>query len=156
MFDQPTCEATRAARLNRRATRPNAIRVSVINDWVDPESGTLRAHVPGASKLRPDSPVPSGCVVEPSSNMAIPTVLNDSIWCPPVPSMIDASTVQPMIDPDASVAKKNDVAPFAVRLVIVCTPSDDVNAVGVTWVSGMFAPSGPANVSVTVTKSLVV
>jgi len=30
-----------AARWNRRATRPNAIRVSVINDKVDPVSGVL-------------------------------------------------------------------------------------------------------------------
>jgi hypothetical protein len=43
-----------------------------------------------------------------------------------------------------------------VRFVIVCIPSDSVKAVGVTRVSGLFFPSGPANVTIAVTKSLVV
>ena len=44
----------------------------------------------------------------------------------------------------------------ALWLLIVCTPSENVKAVGVTAVSGMFAASGPANVTIAVTKSLVV
>ena len=45
-LSNPICAARQprrgqaAARLNRRATSPNAIRVSVINDRVDPVSGT--------------------------------------------------------------------------------------------------------------------
>src|SRR6516165_2157415 len=44
-----------AARWDRRATRANAIRVSVINDRVDPASGTeaLTLHTPGLSLLPP-------------------------------------------------------------------------------------------------------
>jgi hypothetical protein len=59
------------------------------------------------------------------------------------------------MDPVASVANRK-TALIVVRLLIVCTPSVMINAVGVTSVSGMFAPSGLANVTIAVTKSLVV
>jgi hypothetical protein len=44
----------------------------------------------------------------------------------------------------------------AVRFVIVCTPSENVKAVGVTKVTGMFGARGAANLTNAVTKSLVV
>ena len=48
-----------AARLNRRATRPNAIRDRDINDKVDPASGTVRCRLRsmhlGASLFRSDA-----------------------------------------------------------------------------------------------------
>jgi hypothetical protein len=62
-----------------------------------------------------------------------------------------------MISPLALVAKLNAMG-FGWELVLfnVCTPSKKVKAVGLTCVSGMFAPRGPANVTIAVTKSLVV
>jgi hypothetical protein len=39
---------------------------------------------------------------------------------------------------------------------IVCTPSDNVKPMGLMDVKGVFGASGPANVNITVTKSLVV
>jgi hypothetical protein len=44
----------------------------------------------------------------------------------------------------------------ASRLMIVCTPSENVKAVGVMVCNGLFGASGPANVNIPVTKSLVV
>jgi hypothetical protein len=38
----------------------------------------------------------------------------------------------------------------------VCTPSENVKAMGVMVVSGMFGVRGPVNVNIPVTKSLVV
>jgi hypothetical protein len=40
--------------------------------------------------------------------------------------------------------------------VSVCTPSENANAMGITSVSGMFGASGPANLTIPDTKSLVV
>src|SRR5262245_23367000 len=52
------------------------------------------------------------------------------------------SMSQKMISPSALVAILN-TRELNGGLLIVCTPSKKVHAVGVTSVSGMFAPSGP-------------
>ena len=67
----------------------------------------------------------------------------------------DTMTFQNVIVPEASVENRK-LAPVALRFVIVCTPSDNVNAVGVTGKWSRFAPRGSDNVIIAVTKSLVV
>src|SRR5262249_12661096 len=54
----PSWSGQAAARLNCRAATPNAIRVSVINDRVDPVSGTPATvgHTPGWSWVCPNAP----------------------------------------------------------------------------------------------------
>jgi hypothetical protein len=65
------------------------------------------------------------------------------------------TTAHDVIAPVGPVAKeKNEAVPL--RLVSVCTPSDNEKAVGNTWVDGMFGASGPANVTIAVTNMLVV
>ena len=143
-----------AARWNRRATRPNAIKVSVINDRVDPASATwpLTDHVPGS--LRLDPPNEPKTVDPPSRTKKGELTVN--ICALPSSSPIATNIPQPVIAPVRPVANQNS-ALVLVRFVIVCTPSDNVKAVGDTGVKdGMFAPSGPANVTIAVTKSLVV
>src|SRR5204863_6001486 len=84
-----------AARWNRRAATPNAIRVSVINDRVDPVSGTgadTSAHVPGALALCPDAIVP----------VSVPR--SRGVWVPPPYELMDplratATTDQTVIAP---------------------------------------------------------
>src|SRR5437588_9845688 len=138
-----------AARWNRRATRPNAIRVSVINDRVDPVSGTWppTIHMPGLERTSPAGPV-WRCPRSPGLMLPPPAV--DMPPSKPWAEMFHADG-----RPDGPVAKKNE-DPIALTLVIVCTPSDSEKARGVTVPNGMFAARGLANVIITVTKSLVV
>jgi hypothetical protein len=58
--------------------------------------------------------------------------------------------------PVGPVANLNKDDTDGVRFVSVCRPSEKVNAVGVTSVSGMFGASGPANVTIPDTNILVV
>ena len=60
-----------------------------------------------------------------------------------------------VISPVVPVANSKK-AVATVRLVIVCTPSFNVKASGVTKVSDIFGVRGAANVTIAVTKSLVV
>src|SRR6266550_3681877 len=139
-----------AARWNCRAATPNAIRVSVINDRVDPVSGTgedTSAHVPGALVLCPDAIVP----------VSVPR--SRGVWGPPPyvemdPLRATATTDQTVIAPVGPVAKLK-LEKLALKFVMVCTPSESVKAVGVTLVNGMFGARGPANVTIADTKSLV-
>ena len=140
-----------AARWNRRAATPNAIRVSVINDRVDPVSGTVEdtsAHVPGALALCPIADVPLRCPVSPGDRLPPPTVVMEPLRAP-------ALTCQTVIAPVGPVAKLK-LEKLALIFVMVCTPSESVKAVGVTLVNGMFGARGPANVTIADTKSLVV
>src|SRR5205814_10650366 len=78
-----------AARWNRRAAAPNAIRVSVINDRVDPVSGTA---------LCPNAVVPLRCPKSAGDWGPPPTVLMDPLRAP-------ALTCQTVIAPVGPVAK---------------------------------------------------
>src|SRR5207253_2363731 len=132
-----------AARWNRRAATPNAIRVSVINDRVDPVSGTVEdtsAHVPGALALCPNAVVPLRCPKSPGNRLPPPTVLMDPLRAP-------ALTDQTVIAPVGPVAKLK-LEKLALKFVMVCTPSERVKAVGVRLVKGMFGARGPANVTI--------
>src|SRR5678816_3409048 len=84
-----------AARWNRRATRPNAIRVSVVNDRVDPVSGVAMPwiHTPGLSLLLPMAS--DVCPPSPAPRTSLKVKIED-----PPPS---ASTAQEMISPLALV-----------------------------------------------------
>lgn len=142
-----------AARWNRRAATPNAIRVSVINDRVDPVSGTVgdtSAHVPGMFALSPVANLVGRKTLPRSPDDCGPP---PTVWICPVG--LCPSTSHAVIMPSGPVAKlKLDV--LALRFVIVCTPSKSVKAVGVTLVNRMRGARGPANVTVADTKSLVV
>jgi hypothetical protein len=59
-----------------------------------------------------------------------------------------------MIAPVGPVSNRN--VDELLRFVSVCTPSENVKAMGVTSVSDKFGARGPANVTIPVTKSLVV
>ena len=76
------------------------------------------------------------------------------VWINPVATC--TLTNQPVIVPAGPVITWNVEVTLGVRFVIVCTPSENVKAVGVMVDNGMFGASGLANVSITVTKSLVV
>ena len=138
-----------AGRWNRRVTRPNAIRVSVINDWVDPVSATAPTvvHVPGESKLAP-KPVS----LAPWSWMR--GTRNVVVRINPVTT--STLTNQPVIVPAGPVTNWNIEVTLGVRFVIVCTPSENVKAMGEMVVSGMFGGRGPASLIIPDTKSLVV
>jgi len=112
-FCQPWCGQA-AARLNRRAARPNAIRVSVINDRVDPVSGTPRAscHRPGLLWLAPNE---SSAKIAASSLVTfVFTVVMSAM------PMINASAYHLVIAPVGPVAKKKrEKVRVGVRLVSV-------------------------------------
>jgi hypothetical protein len=125
------------------------MRVTVIKNKVDPVSATPPTldHVPGEELLDPKlvaDVAPVSLVVNPVASVV------------PIPPPV---TLIPMfhcvIAPVGPVANWNRTPP-EVRFVSVCTPSENVNAVGVTNVSGMFGAKGLANVSIPDTKSLVV
>src|SRR5689334_3487468 len=139
-----------AARLNRRAATPNAIRVSVINDRVNPVSGTAvprPAHDPGVATI----PAPTPKMV-PRSNAFDPKLLR--VWISPdgVSNCTSHATIEPLL-----VANWNMKSIEGVRFVNVCTPSENVNEVGVNVVScGCFSGRGLANVTIPDMKLLLV
>src|SRR5262249_15504757 len=129
------------------------MRVSVMNERVDPVSATggRTVHSPGLKRLKPLEPSGSN----PASEISHGGLLMVSI--PAKEKMLDTSTCQSVMKPDASVENTKDEKPRGDSAwVIVCTPSDNLKTIGVTWVKFSFAPSGAANVTIAVTKSLVV
>jgi hypothetical protein len=137
--------------VNCRAATPNAIRVSVINDRVDPVSGTLedtRDQDPGA-RVTPNARGLFTTLESPGERVPPPTDKMD-------PAAFSTSTSHTVIAPVGPVANRNAEEKKALRFVMVCTPSESVKAVGVTLVNPMFGARGPANVTVADTKSLVV
>src|SRR5262249_27473579 len=124
-----------AARWNRRATRPNAIRDSVINDSVDPVSATAPAdslvHCPGAEKFAPLSLKE----IRPASRGSLfPSWTVNNV----VLGEVATCTFHNIIAPVGPVANANEKSTEGVRFVNVWMPSENVKAVGDTLVSAMF------------------
>jgi len=140
-----------AAHFNRRAARPNAARDRNNNAKVEPASGTDALHTPGMPRFIPETSFWPGVLVRPVSN-TFPDAFSISMMLPPNRL---AKRLHIVIDPVGPVPNRNDEL-AALRSVIVCTPSENEKASGVTIVSGMLGPKGLASVTVAVTRSLVV
>src|SRR5262249_5022285 len=148
----PSWSGQAAARLNCRAATPNAIRVSVINDRVDPVSGTPAtvAQTPGWSWVCPNAPP----TVTPKSIVWLTSFI---VLISSTPPKRKTSTFQSLMAPVGPVSKwkVSDWPRPGVRFVMVCTPSENEKAMGVTNPL-KFGARGPANVNIPDTKSLVV
>ena len=139
-----------AARLNRRAATPNAVKDRDNNVTEDPTSGADRTHVPGVSRILA---APGGFRENAKSPTSSGGPVTLKVLIPPLD--VIAETVQRVIWPVGPVAKRKRIE-VALRSVIVCTPSENEKWMGVTAVNGLFAPSGLANDNIPDTKSLVV
>ena len=118
-------------------------------DKVDPVSGagTPVVHTPGENAAPEDSSPRN------PSSKANSSGVKRSVVMEPSPELANTTMNHSVIAPVASVAKEK--LPPELRLVSVCTPSVNVNRVGKTPPL-KFGARGPANVTIPVTKSLVV